>query len=656
MTNNLKYLLIGLLWFSGQAFTAEDGFLEPPPVERFAAHAKYQNLVISPDGKHIAFTFEEKDNEVKLAIATTDLKEITAVFGFGKDYHIGNHFWASDEKVVMSMGKNRGFLDGRRQYGHFFIADYDGKNRRELFPGGGVRVLDRLKSEPKYILIGKIDFRSEGQLKLHKVNITNGKSNYIGGIPVPTGSAVVDVAVDTESKVRIAVELHRGKEKFDDVDDVTTFHYKTVNGEWRELVINQARRPARYRRLGFSPDNKLYYFLSNYDMARNDTMGVFSFDFESAQITPVFRHPDVDIQGGIYGPDGELLGVRYQPGYPEVHYFDHSNPRVKKLMSLSAAFPGQVVTVNSYTEDGSRAIVMVRSDRNPGEFYLYNDGNLKYLASVFPDINPKQMGRTEAFTLHARDGVKLYGYITLPPGRPDQNLPMVVHPHGGPFGPFDQWGYDARVQLLASHGYAVLQVNFRGSGGYGVDFEESGHGKWGREMQNDITDATMWAVQQGITDINRICIYGGSYGGYASLQAVVTEPDLYKCAIGVAGVYSLPLFRTHGDYRQNPEAAKVFLDKYVGKDEATLKAYSPAYNVDKIKAELFIIHGSKDVRVPYKQAKFLSAQLDQAGKSYEWMVRAEGHGFTQESNRVEQYALMLEFLDKNIGSGKLTLH
>lgn len=626
------------------------------PVEVFAAHAQYQSMVISPDGKHIAFTYEEDDNEVKLAIATSDLKKITAEFGFGKDRHIGGQFWANNNRLIMIVWRSTGNLDGRRQKAQTFIADVDGTHRQEL--PTGYRILSRLRKDPRHILIGKYDFRDEGQIKLHKLDVKHVKSNYISGIPgALKGSQIVDVAVDTNDVIRMAIEMDRGKEDYDDVDDRRSFHYRSADGEWHALKLEQARKPARFFKLGFNRENTLFYFASNYDMAKNDTSGVFSLDLETGDIALVFRHPDVDVQAAIRGPDGEVLGVLYEPGYPAKHFFDDNDPWAQELKSLVATFPDQKVSISSYTEDGQTAIVFVRSERNPGDYYLHHDGKLKYLASVRPDIKPDLMGKTEPFVINARDGVKLYGYLTLPPGREAKDLPMVVHPHGGPFGPYDRWGYDGRVQVLANHGYAVLQVNFRGSGGYGEDFEKSGYLKWGQEMQDDVTDATLWAIQQGIADKGRVCIYGGSYGGYAALQGVIREPDLYQCAIGVAGVYSLSYFKTHGDFRRfNRKASKVVLDKYVGTDETELRAYSPAYNVDKIKAALFIIHGSKDVRVPVEHAEILRDELEAIGKPYEWLIKPEGHGFTQAVHQIEQYKKMLDFLDRHIGAQSQVLH
>ncbi|NND45312.1 MAG: S9 family peptidase [Xanthomonadales bacterium] len=631
----------------------------PPTPESLAKFSKIDDVLISPDGEHIAFTYRVENNEVRLAIAKSDLSEVKFVLGYGEDNHLGRHFWASNERIVAWQWQNFGALDGRWQRQQLIGFDIDGRNRETLFVPGrsNIRIYSRLDDDPERILVGKMHYADEGAVSLYHLDVDDGELDYIGGVAgADAESEVIDVAVDTADLVRVSIVRDRGKDKYDPDDDTITFHYRDDAGAWHELDIPHRRDRARYSRLGFSRDNRYFYFASNHDMpsgpgAKRDTLGVFRFDFETESIEMVFRHPDVDVQEGLFGPDGELLGVRYQPGYPDKHYFDESDPRVQALTALSATFPGQEVLVNNYTDDGETAVVYVYSDRNPGQFYLFSDGRLKLAAESRPDLDTSKLGHTEAITLTARDGMKLYGFLTLPPGGNDQDLPLVLHPHGGPHGPYDRWGYDPQVQAMATHGYAVLQVNFRGSGGYGQDFEEAGYGKWGREMQDDITDATLWAVQQGIADRNRICITGGSYGGYATLQALVREPDLYRCGIGVVGVYSLPMMWKKGDMREQGRRrfSDVFLKQYIGDDEAELKQNSPAYNVDRIKASIFLIHGSKDVRVPIEQAEFLRAQLDAAGKPYQWMVRKEGHGFTKVENRADQFTAMLEFLDTHIG-------
>ncbi|MEM1412248.1 MAG: alpha/beta fold hydrolase [Pseudomonadota bacterium] len=625
---------------------------QPMPLEFFAAPQKFKTAVLSPDGRHIAFTYEEGNNEGKLAVATTDLKTITAVYAFGDNKHVGGARWINNERLVMTNWLNTGFLDGRRQDPRLFVGGYDGSNRRALETGNFMlRVVDALESDPDNFLVMRRNFMMDRGMKLHKVDATMARSDFFPDLPKPDdGAFIVDLALDSDDRVRIAIEWNPGKEDFDADDDTYRFHYRELDWEWRSMEMTTERQGPNFQNLGFGPGDRHYYFLSNYDQASGDTMGVFRFDFDSGEINLIHRHPDVNIESAIRGPDGQVLGVSYQPGYPTEKYFYPDNPVVRKLKSLQAAFPGQVVRATSYAQNGTMATVSVSSDRNPGELYLFKEGKLHFLASSKPENDPERLGSQEAFTMTARDGKKLYGYLTLPPGREDKDLPMVVWVHGGPHGPYDRWGYDSDVQAMASHGYAVLQVNFRGSGGYGDDFERSGYREWGRAMQDDVTDATLWAIDQGIADRNRICIGGGSYGGYAALQGTVREPSLYQCAIGYVGVYSLPMMQKKGDYRQNRRGSNNYFEDVQGRDEAELKARSPAYNVEAIEAELFIVHGSEDVRVPLDQAKFLRKQLDAIGKDYEWMVRKEGHGFSNVENRVDFYDAVLSFLDRHIGS------
>lgn len=644
---------VALLASSSDAVFAK----ELPPIELFAQPSKIQDMEISPDGEHIALTYAMDDNEVRLAVATSDLKAIKASIGFGKNQHLGSHFWVNNDRIVVGQWRSLGNLDGSRNDFQWLSYNAELKDREFLFPPGQmsyIRIYSRLRKDPNNILVGKYHFADEGKVSIFKMNVVRGTMDYMGGLPLRPDSRIVDVVVDLEDEVRVAIEVDRGDEEYDSADDTTYLHYKDAGGQWQRLTVDQARRPSEYRKLGFGPENRRFYFLSNFDIPRDgpvrDTLGVYVFDFDSLQITPVFRHADVDVQAGIYGPDREVLGVRYEPGYPAAHYFFEDHPQVVLMKSLSATFPGEVATINNYSEGGIRAAVRVYSDRNPGSYYIWEGGKLTHVGAARPELDPESLGTTEPFIMRTRDGVKLYGHLTLPPGKEHRMLPMVVNPHGGPHGPYDRWGFDWRVQALASRGYAVLQVNFRGSGGYGSDFERSGHRQWGRKMQDDVTDATLWAINEGIADASRVCIYGGSYGGYASLQAVVREPDLYQCAIGVVGVYSLPLMWKKSDGRTYARAASnVWLDQFIGKDDDELRRYSPAFNVDKIKARLFIIHGSKDKRVPIDHAELLARQLDEAGKNYEWMVRAEGHGFTQVKNRVDQFNAMFEFLDRNIG-------
>ncbi len=229
-----------------------------------------------------------------------------------------------------------------------------------------------------------------------------------------------------------------------------------------------------------------------------------------------------------------------------------------------------------------------------------------------------------------------------------KHLPLVVYVHGGPYGIRNRWEFDSNVQALASRGYAVLQVNYRGSGGYGGAFERAGYREWGGRMQDDLTDATRWAVAQGIADPQRLGILGGSYGGYAALEGAVKEPDLYRCAIGYVGVYDLKLMYSSGDIPQSEYGTK-YLEKVLGTDDSVLWDRSPLAHVDRLKAKVMLVVGGADWRVSPMQGERLHDALDRAGIQHEWLYkRTEGHGFYDEGNRTELLERVVAFLGKSI--------
>jgi dipeptidyl aminopeptidase/acylaminoacyl peptidase len=261
------------------------------------------------------------------------------------------------------------------------------------------------------------------------------------------------------------------------------------------------------------------------------------------------------------------------------------------------------------------------------------------------------MAAAEPFAVKARDGLPLHGYLTRPPEHEAATqLPLVVYVHGGPYGIRDDWEFDPYVQMIASRGYAVLQVNFRGSGGYGHAFEQAGHREWGGRMQDDVTDATRWAIAQGVADPKRICIFGGSYGGYAALEGAVSEPDLYTCAIGYVGVYDLRMMFTRGDIPQSSYGDN-YLKTVLGEDESVLWDRSPVAHVDRLKAKVMLIVGGQDQRVPPVQGESMRSALNKAHIQHEWLYqRTEGHGFYDEKNAEDLFAKVIAFLDRNIGA------
>ena len=277
-------------------------------------------------------------------------------------------------------------------------------------------------------------------------------------------------------------------------------------------------------------------------------------------------------------------------------------------------------------------------------------GKATFLFARRPWIKADEMAPMEPIAVKARDGLPLHGYVTRPHGKEDaKHLPLVVFAHGGPYGIRDRWEFDPDVQMLASRGFAVLQLNFRGSGGYGDAFVHAGYREWGAKMQDDVTDATRWAITEGIADPARICIYGASYGGYAALRGATKEPDLYRCAIGYVGVYDLRLMYTRGDIPQSTYGDN-YLKLVLGEDESVLWDRSPVAHVDQLKSKVMLIVGGEDNRVPPIQGERLHAALDKAHIAHEWVYeRTEGHGFYDEAHRAELLTRIAAFLDANIG-------
>jgi dipeptidyl aminopeptidase/acylaminoacyl peptidase len=345
----------------------------------------------------------------------------------------------------------------------------------------------------------------------------------------------------------------------------------------------------------------------------------------------------------------ELFAIENELGYPAYSFINNSH-KSERLKALIQSLQGQQVQLVSSTEDGEKSIIFASSDTNPGSYYLFvaKKNSLRFLFATKSWIKPSEMAITKPVNYKARDGLTIYGYLTIPNNTDEKNLPLVVMPHGGPHGPRDWWGYESEAQLLASRGIAVLKVNFRGSGGFGRNFEHAGHKKWGAEIQYDIIDGVKYLIEQGTVNKDNICIMGASFGGYSALQSAILEPDMFQCAIGVVGVYDLPLMFEEGDISERDRGQR-YLKSALGTDEALLKRFSPSYNIDKLKAPVLIVHGGQDERAPIEQAESLVAALKKENHPYIYeLLEDEGHGFYKAEHRTRYYKQVLNFLDEHM--------
>ena len=322
------------------------------------------------------------------------------------------------------------------------------------------------------------------------------------------------------------------------------------------------------------------------------------------------------------------------------------------MQALSQGQPTEFVPMEGASTDGSTLLISVRSDRNPGAFALFERNGMRArpLYQALPWIKPADMPERMPIRFKDRDGIELAGFLTLPNGGDHKNLPLVLIPHGGPIGPSDGWFYDPWAALLANRGYASLQINYRGSGGRGYDFQRSGYKQFATGIQNDLIDGVQWAITQGYVDPNRICVFGGSFGGYSSLMQPILAPRLYKCAIDYAGVYDWRIGMDKSDTRRVASGRTYFKDAIGSREDAY--AMSPVSMLDKFNVPVLIAHGKDDPRVPYQNATDLRSALDKANKPYEWLAEPkELHGFASEEHNEELWNMMLPFLAKYIGAG-----
>ncbi|MFW8591943.1 prolyl oligopeptidase family serine peptidase [Glaciecola sp. 2405UD65-10] len=645
----MKSIILVLLLLLGFAAEAQQS---PLPLELFVKKAQFNQLIISPTGQFVAASMLKDDGSSSVAVFDVNELKITAQIDFVRNQLPSTLTWLNDERIGIRIGRKLGSFDAPFLTDEYYAMNADGKRKKSLWgiaKKGGLLynpdvklmgILHLLPDDPKRILVsssGNSGRKTSSFTEVFELDIYSGRKYKIATAPI-RGAQVLS---DHNAQVRFAVAVDP------DENNVIKMFYRDSNqGDWKLSATSSAREGV-LSPVAFSSDNKYVYAYSNIE---SSTRGLVKLDPKTGKQELIYRNPLVDINGILLTEDSELVSAFVSPDYNiNVAVTDH--PLNNILEQLQKLFPKETLNITSTTKEEKQMIVSVSSAQHSPDYYLFDTTNneLRYLVSSRGWIDPQQMAEVKPFSLKARDGVELHGYLTLPQGKEAKDLPLIVHPHGGPHGPRDYWTFTPDAQVLASRGYAVLQLNFRGSGGYGREFEFSGYGKWGAEMQDDLTDATLWAVEEGIADKERLCIYGASYGGYASLMGVTKEPDLYKCAIGYVGVYSLPMMFEEGDI-PGSKFGKNYLKQALGEDMEALKARSPAYNVDKIKAAIMLVHGAKDQRVPIEQAEFLAQQFDAINKPYEWLVKdKEGHGFYKPEHNLELYNKMLAFFDKHIG-------
>ncbi|SDD10327.1 alpha/beta hydrolase family protein [Aquimonas voraii] len=659
MLNLLVRALAGALLLPASMLADAPAFaatVTPPPVEHFVERDAFLDIKISPDGKHLAANMPVERGTALFVLDTETLAK-RGDFYAGRDIEVADFWWSSNERLLISPAQRFLGDEAPTYTGEIFAVNADGTQPTALV---GYRADDgrrhtRIKArESERVWASPIDLlpgadrhaliqiepwssRTSNFASIERLETQTGRRTRVAMSPVTRAQFLTDAA----GNLRFAQGLTSE-------NDLELYHLSPGSESW-ELISSQARAGQQAFALGFSSDGAVAYL----QVSRAEGPDAIErLDLATGERTEVYRHARRDPAGAIYSLDGNaVLGVFVRDPQVSMHFFEPEHPEAKLRQSLAAAFKGHDVFITSATEDGRKAILYVYSDRNPGEYFLFDrqTKHARHIGSRGRALVPEQMGETRLVQIQARDGLLLDALLTLPPGAEPRDLPLVVHPHGGPFDIQDQWGFDPRVQLLATRGLAVLQVNFRGSGGYGRTFVEAGYKQWGRSMQDDLTDATRWVIEQGIADARRICLFGASYGGYASLMGVAKEPDLYACAVGDVGVYDLESWARRVDF-QKLRWGKNYLQDAVGSEG--LREVSPVHLASHIKVPVFLAAGENDRRAPVQQTEMMEAALKRAGVPVQTLYfRGEGHGYYSTDNKLKFYGELLAFLDRHIGSG-----
>lgn len=635
----MKKILI-ILFFS---FATQIAQAKEIPIEDFFKNADISSMYLSPTGEYLAAVFQQDE---KYRIATLDTKTLKPikVINVSDEKEVSSLQWVNDERFVFTVFKQVGSLARPYGTGELLASNFDGTQQTVLPPG--LRIVNLMPDDPKIVLA--LEMPANGYPKIHKLNVyadvqvgSFSKSRAGATFTVFSSPYRGPIVLDHNGVPRLGIDS-------DQNGNYDIYYRASEDSEW-EKIDSRREEKAGISYLSFAKDNKSIYI---YD-GEPKSQGIYLFNPETNTRELQWKDdsivdPDLRFSNDYYNP--VPIGVVLHDGVPVADYFDKTDPYSNLLINVQKAFPVEFVNPISSTRDGSLTLIGVVSDKNPGDYYLldHKTSQLRYLASSAPWIKPSQMNARMPISFKARDGLQIHGYLTLPEGK-KKDLPLIILVHGGPYGIRDTWWFDPEAQLFANRGYAVLQVNFRGSGGYGVDFQYSAYRQMGAEMQDDITDATLWAIEKGIADKDRVCIYGASYGGYAAYMGVVKEPDLYQCS--VAYVATSNIANTRYSDTENWESGRYFRDvAWNYKDDDFIKERSPVFHVDKIQADLFIVHGKADRRVPYRNFTEMTDALDDIDYPYESMVETEeGHGFYKLENKNRLYKKMLEFFDKHIG-------
>jgi len=610
------------------------------PIEVFFGNPEISQLRFSPDGKFIA-ALVPVERRMNLLVIDLEKKQQQLVTKL-TDEGIQTFRWANNDRLLFQRdegGRERPELCAvSRKGGVVDRLAYSGdKTTAEINSRFG-GLIQREKSQAnKFVVLVYDTIRDRPDVGI--MDVRSGATKVV----TPNPGMVTNWVLDKGNVARIGIA--------EEGEKISILYRDKDGGAWEEIASSTGDEPG-WTPLAFDGDDRTLFVSS--DLGRK-TKAVFRFDTATRTMGEMVAADDTyDIDGGLIWSEalGAIVGVRYEGERERVVYWNSEFQRRQEIIDRS--LPGLSNVQIEASDDGSRIVVYSHSDREPGVYFLFDERNkrIEQLAVVKPNVDPDLMSEMKPVSYAARDGLLIHGYLTVPNSVEPRKLPLVIHPHGGPYGIRDVWGFNPEVQFLASRGFAVLQVNYRGSGGYGREFEQLGFKKWGLEMQDDLTDAVRWAIDQGIADPRRIVISGASYGGYAALAGVAFTPELYCAAVNYVGVADLVThFRRYID---SSREMRHWLLTRIGDPNnrevaKRLEETSPSRYASRIRVPVLMAYGRNDPRVKIDQGREIEAALKRSGVVHKMIVeKDEGHGFRKEEKNLAWYQQVEAFLDANV--------
>jgi dienelactone hydrolase len=626
-----------------------------PSIEEFAARSYIEDVTISPDGRYLAViqTHDGRAAAVVVDRSSTAASQRQVVMGEPDHFRMTWCRWATDTRLLCSF---RGMNKHNFVYAVTRLAgvDADGKNMHVLVQGNDSaqgQFQDRIinwNPGPKDTVLIEAD---EG---LSQSQISSGAQVY-GNVGTHALPAVFELNVVTgglhmrqpaRAPIRHWIVDNRGQVRLGwGFSGTTISYFARLDGdsEWRRLTKFEVfTRDNHFDPIAISGEeaNKAYAYGPS--DGRKALWLIDLTDKEDPSL--VFAHPAVDAGHPYIARDGRLLGVHYDTGYPMMYYTDERidtlNKSIKELVS------GKYSSIGESTRDENVFIVRSYSDLEPSSFRVLDveRHSMLSLGSAYPDRDLSTLAPMRSISYPARDGTPIPAYLSTPPGK-TADLPLIVMPHGGPIAR-DSWGYFFLREFLVSRGYAVLQMNFRGSSGYGDDWFFAAHQDWGGLTYDDVVDGAKWAIEQRIADPRRVCIVGWSFGGYLALLGAQRNADLFRCSVDIAGVSDLGLLIDEGHNWLSSESIK----KQIGTDTAKLKLNSPRLHAAEFNVPLLMLHGDSDAQVPFEQSEDMHSALKRAGKAHRFVAVPDAdHQFSAEKDRVTMLREIEAFLAEHLG-------